>query len=63
MAEVGVSVAYINDSKATNVDAVEKALRSLCGDWCVLIAGGRDKGLDFSSLKEVWLRTGSSWRC
>ncbi len=45
-------VTYINDSKATNVDAVEKALRSLPGR-CVLIAGGRDKGLDFASLKEV----------
>ena len=49
--EVG-GVAYINDSKATNVDAVEKALRSLPGR-SVLIAGGRDKGLDFASLKEV----------
>jgi UDP-N-acetylmuramoylalanine--D-glutamate ligase len=42
----------MNDSKATNVDAVEKALRSLPGR-AVLIAGGRDKGLDFTSLKEV----------
>src|SRR5580658_1398986 len=39
-------VTYVNDSKATNVDAVEKALRSLPGRT-VLIAGGRDKGLDF----------------
>ena len=39
--EVG-GVTYINDSKATNVDAVEKALRSLPGR-SVLIAGGRDK--------------------
>lgn len=45
-------VTYINDSKATNLDAVEKALRSLPGR-AVLIAGGRDKGLDFTSLKEV----------
>jgi len=45
-------VTYINDSKATNVDAVEKALRSLPGRT-VLIAGGRDKSSDFSSLKEV----------
>ena len=45
-------VTYVNDSKATNVDAVEKALRSLPGR-SVLIAGGRDKGLDFASLKEV----------
>ena len=45
-------VNYINDSKATNVDAVEKALRSLSGP-VVLIAGGRDKGLDFAAIKEV----------
>jgi UDP-N-acetylmuramoylalanine--D-glutamate ligase len=45
-------VAYINDSKATNVDAVEKALRALTGR-VVLIAGGRDKGLEFSTIKEV----------
>ena len=51
VAEVG-GVTYINDSKATNVDAVEKALRSVPGR-SVLIAGGRDKGLDFTSLKEV----------
>jgi len=51
VAEVN-GVTYINDSKATNVDAVEKALRSLPGN-AVLIAGGRDKGLDFTPLKEV----------
>ena len=51
VAEVN-GVTYINDSKATNVDAVEKALRSLPGS-AVLIAGGRDKGLDFTPLKEV----------
>jgi len=45
-------VTYVNDSKATNTDAVEKALRSLPGRT-VLIAGGRDKSLDFTSLKEV----------
>ena len=48
-------VTYINDSKATNVDAVEQALRSLAGP-VVLIAGGRDKALDFSTLKEVIAR-------
>jgi len=45
-------ITFINDSKATNVDAVEKALRALPGP-VVLIAGGRDKGLNFSSIKEV----------
>jgi UDP-N-acetylmuramoylalanine--D-glutamate ligase len=51
VASIG-NVTYINDSKATNVDAVEKALRSQAGP-VVLIAGGRDKGLDFSLIKEV----------
>lgn len=45
-------VTYLNDSKATNVDAVQHALESLPGG-VLLIAGGRDKGLDFSTLKEV----------
>jgi UDP-N-acetylmuramoylalanine--D-glutamate ligase len=45
-------VSYINDSKATNPDAVEKALLSLTTP-VILIAGGRGKGLDFSALKEV----------
>jgi len=45
-------VTYINDSKATNIDAVEKALRSVPGR-SVLIAGGRDKSLDYRSLKQA----------
>jgi UDP-N-acetylmuramoylalanine--D-glutamate ligase len=45
-------VTFINDSKATNVDAVEKALRAMAGP-VVLIAGGRDKGMDFTAIKEV----------
>jgi UDP-N-acetylmuramoylalanine--D-glutamate ligase len=42
-------VLYLNDSKATNIDALEKALRSMTRP-VVLIAGGKDKGLDFSGL-------------
>ncbi len=45
-------VTYVNDSKATNVDAVEKALlsippaqESVANIW--LIAGGRDKGFEY----------------
>ena len=45
-------VTYINDSKGTNTDAVAKALQSMPGP-VVLIAGGRDKGLDYSTIKEV----------
>ena len=42
-------VHFINDSKATNVDAQEKALRSF-PEPVVLIAGGQDKGGDFTRL-------------
>jgi UDP-N-acetylmuramoylalanine--D-glutamate ligase len=42
-------VVFINDSKATNVDAQEKALQSF-DEAVVLIAGGRDKGADFTRL-------------
>ena len=43
------AVIFVNDSKATNVDAQEKALASF-SDRVVLIAGGRDKGADFTRL-------------
>ncbi len=42
-------VAYFNDSKATNVDAVARALECF-SQPVVLIMGGRDKGSDFSTL-------------
>ena len=42
-------VRYVNDSKATNVNAVWYALESY-SEPVVLIAGGRDKGNDYSSL-------------
>jgi UDP-N-acetylmuramoylalanine--D-glutamate ligase len=42
-------VAYVNDSKATNVDATVKSLVSIEGR-SVLILGGRDKEGDFSVL-------------
>ncbi len=43
---------YINDSKATNLHALEQSLRSQ-GESVVLIAGGKDKGLPFERLKET----------
>lgn len=49
--EVG-GVSYINDSKATNLDAVEKALRAQTKP-VVLIAGGKDKGFTFDPLREL----------
>jgi UDP-N-acetylmuramoylalanine--D-glutamate ligase len=45
-------VDYINDSKATNLDAVEKALLAQSKP-VVLIAGGKDKGFDFGPLRDV----------
>lgn len=45
-------VAYINDSKATNVGACIAALEGL-SEPAVLIAGGDGKGADFSVLAEV----------
>ncbi len=41
-------VTFINDSKSTNVDSLKKALLSF--NDIVLIAGGVDKGLDFSPI-------------
>ena len=45
-------VRYVNDSKATNVNAVWYALESF-NERIVLIAGGRDKGNDYTSLKPL----------
>lgn len=44
-------VQYFNDSKATNVDAAIKSIESFPGN-ILLIAGGQDKGGDFSLLKK-----------
>jgi UDP-N-acetylmuramoylalanine--D-glutamate ligase len=45
-------VAYINDSKATNVDAALKSIASIDGK-AIVIMGGRDKNADFSALVSV----------
>ena len=45
-------VAYVNDSKATNLDAVDKALRAQSKP-VVLIAGGKDKGFSFDPLRSL----------
>jgi UDP-N-acetylmuramoylalanine--D-glutamate ligase len=42
-------VTWINDSKATNLDAMEQAIRSISGPL-LLIAGGKDKGFEFSPI-------------
>ena len=49
-------VRYVNDSKATNVNAVWYALESFPatdGPTVVLIAGGRDKGNDYAPLQRL----------
>jgi UDP-N-acetylmuramoylalanine--D-glutamate ligase len=60
-------VQYVNDSKATNVDAVEKALRTvppgfLGSNNVWLIAGGKDKGFGFDELIP-WLRQRVKMAC
>ncbi len=55
VATVG-DVLYINDSKATNVDACWYALESM-KTKTVLIIGGRDKGNDYNTIKELVTKT------
>ena len=45
-------VQYVNDSKATNVDACWYALESM-KTKVVLILGGKDKGNDYNGIKEL----------
>jgi len=45
-------VRYFNDSKATNVDAVYYALKALPAP-IIWIAGGQDKGNDYTPLREL----------
>jgi UDP-N-acetylmuramoylalanine--D-glutamate ligase len=43
-------VRYVNDSKATNPDAVLKALTAFDGSPLIVLLGGRNKGNDFAEL-------------
>jgi UDP-N-acetylmuramoylalanine--D-glutamate ligase len=43
-------VSFINDSKATNTDSVEKALTAFAAGTVVVLLGGHDKGTDLASL-------------
>ncbi len=45
-------VDYINDSKATNLDAMEKALQAQTKP-VVLIAGGKDKGFNYQPMRAL----------
>ena len=49
--EIG-GVTFLNDSKATNIDALEKALLAMRSP-VVLLAGGKDKGLNFDGLRSL----------
>jgi UDP-N-acetylmuramoylalanine--D-glutamate ligase len=48
-------VDYYNDSKATNVDAAQKALESFDGNLWVIL-GGKDKGSDYTVLGDLLRR-------
>lgn len=45
-------IRFVNDSKATNTDAVEKALGAFEPGHIVCLLGGHDKGTDLSSLAQ-----------
>ena len=45
-------IKFINDSKATNLDALAKALESQSSP-VVLLAGGKDKGFEFDTLADL----------
>lgn len=49
-------VAYVSDSKATNPDAVLKALTAFGDRPVIILLGGRNKGNDFTELAEACLR-------
>jgi UDP-N-acetylmuramoylalanine--D-glutamate ligase len=51
VASIG-GVEFYNDSKATNVDATEKALESFPGNLLVIL-GGKDKGSDYTPLRAL----------
>lgn len=48
-----IGVDYINDSKGTNPASTIKALQSFSGRPKILIAGGKERGSDFSELAGV----------
>lgn len=48
-------IAFIDDSKATNVDSAVKAVASVKGESVVLV-GGKDKGYDYEPLFESFKR-------
>lgn len=49
-------VKYINDSKATNIDATRHALEAMPDGRTILFLGGTDKGNDYEEIKELVAR-------
>ncbi len=49
-------VLYVNDSKATNTDSVEKALVAYEAGHVIVLLGGHDKGTDLASLSRLVAR-------
>lgn len=49
-------VHFVNDSKATNTDSVEKALTAFTPGTVILLLGGTDKGTDLTSLMDAAVR-------
>ncbi len=45
-------ITFVNDSKATNIDSVRRALEGMKNP-VILIMGGKDKGTSFSPLSEI----------
>lgn len=56
-------VRFVNDSKATNTDAVEKALQAFEPGRVVLLLGGTDKGTDLSSVAALARRVSRAVVC
>ena len=50
-------VRFVNDSKATNTDSVEKALTAFEAGTVVLLLGGKDKGTELDSMMEAAAQT------
>lgn len=50
-------VRFINDSKATNPDSVEKALTAFPAGHVLVLLGGHDKGTDLASMADTVART------
>lgn len=52
-------VSFVNDSKATNPDAVLKALTAFAGTGLIVLLGGRNKGNDFAQLARACASAGA----